>query len=238
MVASKWEFALSQPYPHADTIAIRKWRHERDPHLRELPLIIRSRFARIATMNDTFNVTIWLNRLRTDDRSEAVTRLWAVYFHRMVRLAHQRLGQRTRAVEGEDVAVAAFDSFVRATTAGRFPRLHDRDDLWRILFTLTVRKAADAIEAEQRLKRGGGLAPIGDVNHLPSDEPDPAEAAAIAESVERLLAMLSVELRTIAAAKLEGYTNAEIGEQIGRTEVTVERKLRLIRELWKDARER
>ena len=74
------------------------------------------------------------------------------------------------------------------------------------------------------------------MNHLPSEELDPAEAAAIAESVERLLAILNGELRTIAVAKLEGYTNAEIGEQIGRTEVTVERKLRLIRELWKDAR--
>ena len=65
--------------------------------------------------------------------------------------------------------------------------------------------------------------------------PDPAEAAMTAESVERLLRSLSDELRSIAIAKMEGDTNSEIGERIRRTEVTVERKLRLIRTLWQDS---
>lgn len=136
-----------------------------------------------------------------------------------------------RAHDGEDVALSAFDSFVRATTAGRFPRLHDRDDLWRVLFTLTVRKAADVRLAEQRLKRGGGAVQSLD-GDIADPAPDPAEAAMIAESVERLLGSLSDELRSIALAKMEGDTNSEIGERIRRTEVTVERKLRLIRTLW------
>ncbi len=103
-----------------------------------------------------------------------------------------------------------------------------------MLFTLTVRKAADVLLAEQRLKRGGGA-----VQSLAGDiadpAPDSAEAAMIAESVERLLGRLSEELRSIAIAKMEGYTNTEVGARIGRTEVTVERKPRLIRTLWQDS---
>ncbi len=66
-------------------------------------------------MADSLTITVWLQRLHAGDRSEAVERLWAAYFARMVRLAHQRLGQRVRAHDGEDVALSAFDSFVRAT---------------------------------------------------------------------------------------------------------------------------
>src|SRR5262249_15219134 len=40
-------------------------------------------------------------------------------------------GLRTwsRPADQEDVALSAFDSFYRAAEQGRFPRLHDRDDL-------------------------------------------------------------------------------------------------------------
>lgn len=64
-------------------------------------------------------------------------------------------------------------------------------------------------------------------------EPDPAEAAAIADECKRLLELLSDErLRAVAVWKLEGYTNHEIGEKIGLKEKTVERKLQLIRRMW------
>jgi DNA-directed RNA polymerase specialized sigma24 family protein len=40
------------------------------------------------------------------------------------------------------------------------------------------------------------------------------------------------ELREIALAKMVGYTNAEIAAKLGCAEVTVERRLRLIRKTW------
>jgi DNA-directed RNA polymerase specialized sigma24 family protein len=39
-------------------------------------------------------------------------------------------------------------------------------------------------------------------------------------------------LRSIAVWKMEGYTNAEIAARLGCVEVTVERRLRLIRDTW------
>jgi len=64
-------------------------------------------------------------------------------------------------------------------------------------------------------------------------EPTPELAAVFCEQVENLLASLDSEsLREIALRKLEGFSNNEIAEQIQRTTRAVERKLKLIREVW------
>ena len=143
--------------------------------------------------------------------------------------------------DGEDVALSVFDRLVRAVAAGRFPRLDNRDDLWQVLLVLTARKAATAARDEGREKRGGGraahrLAADGsDAPGLdvPGPDPDPAEAAALAEGLERLLADLGDDqLRQIAVWKLEGDSNEEVAGRIGRAVATVERKLKRIREIW------
>jgi DNA-directed RNA polymerase specialized sigma24 family protein len=108
-----------------------------------------------------------------------------------------------------------------------------------VLFVITARKVADVHEAEGRLKRGGGqivqsLAGA-DWAQMPvaSADPDPAEATMLAEQAERLLDLLpDAILRQIAVWKLEGYANHEIAQRLGRSEPTVERKLRRIREAW------
>src|SRR5262249_9504151 len=51
--------------------------------------------------------------------------------------------------DGEDVALSAFNAFVRAAAAGRFPRLDDRSDLWQGVLVVTAPEAANA-------GRGGG----------------------------------------------------------------------------------
>ena len=87
-------------------------------------------------------VTLWIGQLQAGD--PAATRpLWDRYFHRLVGLARKRLrGSPRRAADEEDVALSAFASFCRGVEHGRFPRLEDQDDLWRLLVTITARKAA------------------------------------------------------------------------------------------------
>jgi DNA-directed RNA polymerase specialized sigma24 family protein len=143
-------------------------------------------------------------------------------------------------VDGEDVALSAFDSFVRAAEAGRFPRLEDRNDLWQVLLLLTARKAANVLRNEGRLKKGGGAVILGlggesDPNGLLAlaAEPDPAEAAVLAEQADQLLQALgNDELRRVAVWAFEGYSNQEIAAKMGRSVATSERKLRRIREIW------
>jgi DNA-directed RNA polymerase specialized sigma24 family protein len=190
------------------------------------------------------SVTYWLRQLAAGDPS-AARPLWERYFTQLVQLARARLrGLRPRAADEEDVALSAFASFCRGVAKGRFPQLNDRNNLWGLLFTLTERKAIDLAQQEGRQKRGGGR--VDGESALPHStetgsgldqvaglEPTPAFAAEVAEECQRLLDGLdNDELRQLAVAKLEGYTNAEIAIQIGCAEVTVERRLRLIRKRW------
>jgi DNA-directed RNA polymerase specialized sigma24 family protein len=58
-------------------------------------------------------------------------------------------------------------------------------------------------------------------------------AAIAAEECRRLLELLGdADLRALALAKMEGYTDDEIANQLGCARRTVQRRLRLIRQLW------
>jgi RNA polymerase sigma factor (sigma-70 family) len=186
--------------------------------------------------SDAHSITRWLERLRSGD-PQAARALWERFVERMLTVARQRLrGASLRVADEDDVVVVAFERFLHGVRAGRFPRLHNRDDLWAILFTLTERSARHQVRDQGREKRGGGEV-RGDSALLHGDAvadvPTPADEAAMQENMARLLAALrDDELRQIALARMEGYSNAEIAAQINRAEATVERRLRLIRDTW------
>jgi DNA-directed RNA polymerase specialized sigma24 family protein len=121
--------------------------------------------------------------------------------------------------------------------------LHDRDNLWRLLFVVTERKASHVLRAEARQKRGGkmmpsreptapGFAEVG-LEQLLSREPAPDFAALVAEEYQQMLAKLGDHsLQTVVSWKMEGYTNEEIARKLDCTPRSVYRKLRIIRGLW------
>jgi DNA-directed RNA polymerase specialized sigma24 family protein len=188
------------------------------------------------------SVTRWIGDLKTGDPA-AVQRLWERYFAGLVRLARARLRGAPRAAEDEeDVALSAFESFHAAATRGRFPRLDDRDDLWRVLVTVTERKAADLRQRQGRQKRGGGrVADEADVagsgaglfDRVAGAAPTPEFAALVAEEYRRRLDALPDEtLRRVAVLKMEGYTNQEVADRLGCSLRSVVRKLDMIRRTW------
>jgi DNA-directed RNA polymerase specialized sigma24 family protein len=201
-------------------------------------------------MSSAESVTTWVGQLRAGNRA-AAQQLWERYFSRLVRLARGKLrGLRPGAADEEDVALSAFDSFCRGAEQGRFPRLDDRNNLWDLLVVITVRKAVDLRQRETRQKRGGGkvagesaldglLGPAdggAGIEQVVGAEPTPALAAQVADEVRRLLRMLPTDqVRSVALMKLEGYTNAEIADRLGCAEATVDRRLGLIRSLWKES---
>jgi DNA-directed RNA polymerase specialized sigma24 family protein len=171
------------------------------------------------------SVTGWLDQLKAGDPL-AAQRLWERYFRRLVGLARKKLqGARRGAADEEDVALSAFDSFCRGAEQGRFPRLEDRDNLWRLLMLLTARKAWHLARDEGRPKRGGPATPGADtpasgedepgLGQVLSREPTPEFAAQLAEGYQLLLGRLGDrELEAVAVWKLEGYTNAEIAGKL------------------------
>jgi DNA-directed RNA polymerase specialized sigma24 family protein len=202
------------------------------------------------TPDNAGSVSCWIGHLRAGDQA-AAQRLWERYFDRLVRLARSKLRtRRARAqADEEDVALSAFESLCRGVAAGRFPGLSDRDDLWRLLVTITARKAASQFEREQRQKRGGGRvlgeadlegdSPDGlplDLASLVGPDPSPESMAQQVDQYEALLNTLDDEnLRLIALWKLEGYTNEEIARGLDCALRTVANKLKLIRLKWEEA---
>ena len=198
-------------------------------------------------MSSLGSITRIVNQLQLGDRDTA-QQLWERYFRRLVGLARKKLGDLPRhaPVDAEDVALNAFDSFLRRAEQGQYPQLADRDGLWEMLMLITARKAYDEHQYWSRDKRdwrrvlqeaaNPGAEAKWDESPLAavlSQEPDPAFATEIGEKVEGLLADLGdKELRVIAIYKMEGYTNAEIAAEIGKGLSTVEARLRKIRKKW------
>jgi DNA-directed RNA polymerase specialized sigma24 family protein len=191
-------------------------------------------------------VTLWLGQLKEGD-PEGAAKLWRRYFESLVKLAQKRLRGTARIVaDEEDAALSAFDSFVRGAARGRYPRLDDRDDLWRLLVVITDRKALDQAQHERRRKRGGGKVRIipqevhgesqnGGLRDLEGAEPSPEFAALVADQCRELMARLSDDsLREVARLRMEGYSIEEVASRLGCSLRTVARKLEIIRRTWLD----
>ncbi len=200
-------------------------------------------------MVNTDSVSMLLDGLKAGNDRD-IQRLWDRYFERLVRLAGSRLpGHARRTFDEEDIALSAFRSFCDRAGKGQFPRMDDRDDLWRVLSTITTRKAVDTVRHQTRQKRGGGrvlgesaVAGDGEADGLArflSREPSPEDAARFADQYERLLGRLEEPtLKTIALRRLEGYSSEEIAAGLGTSARTVDRKLGLIRAIWQEEVER
>jgi DNA-directed RNA polymerase specialized sigma24 family protein len=199
-------------------------------------------------MKSRGSVTRWVGHLQAGDQGAAQC-LWERYFRRLVGLARKKLRDAPRrAADEEDVALSAFDSFCRGVRRGRFPQLDDRNNLWRLLVTLTARKAFDQVRDERTQKRGGGAvsgesvlrgannSAIG-LDQVVGREPTPAFAAQVADEYRQLLDLLAeAELRSVAVWKMEGDTTEQIAAKLACAPSTIERKLRRIRGLWTEGR--
>jgi RNA polymerase sigma factor (sigma-70 family) len=198
--------------------------------------------------DDAGSVTRWLDDLKTGvDPDSAASRLWQRYFGELVRLARARLDSAPRAAsDEEDVALSAFHSLCEGAAQGRFARLEDRDDLWRLLATITARKALNQAKHQRRKKRGGGQirdeaallgpdASAGGLDEVAGPAPTPEFAAMMAEECRRLLEALNDDVtRQVALLRMEGYSGEEIAERLGCNRRTVTRKLELIRRKWQE----
>ena len=190
---------------------------------------------------DDGTVSRWISDLKEGDPGAAQP-LWERYFARMVGLARAKLRSQPSggAADEEDVALSAFDSFCAGVADGRFPRLADREDLWRILMVITSRKAIAQVRHDLRAKRGGTSARTESANsdedllaRVIGREPTPEFAVMVAEEYEHLFRLLGDDvLRKVAVLRMEGSTNDEIAAQVGCARRTVARQLALIRQIW------
>jgi DNA-directed RNA polymerase specialized sigma24 family protein len=195
------------------------------------------------------SVTHWIIDLKAGDQ-RVVQSLWDRYFRKLVERARAKLCALHSPLavnDEEDVALSAFHSLYEGMRQGRFPRLDDRDDLWRVLVHLTACKVIDRLRRERRQKRGAGavfreadlITLAGDsccnsLDQLIGSEPSSEFAAMVAEEYRRRIEALGdPALRLLAERKLACYSNEEIARELGVSLRTVTLKLELIRKRWK-----
>ena len=205
-------------------------------------------------MDSTGSITRLIHDLHSNEpaaRALAARLVWERYFRELLLLARNHLDPRIRRrVGAEDVLQSMYCSFCRRQQRGDFD-LASRDDLRKLLVTITLRKARNAAHHHRQAKRDVGReqdtpavlsdsdAPAWALEQMDASEPTPAEAALLNEALERRLQRLddpscttAPTLRQIALGKLEGYTNQDLAAQYGFTVRTIERKLERIRAKW------
>jgi DNA-directed RNA polymerase specialized sigma24 family protein len=200
------------------------------------------------------SVTQLLSQLRSGDsrlREEAAAEIWRRYCDQLLELACQKLNERLRRrVGGEDISQAVFKSFFFRHQRGDYS-LKDRNELMHLLIRMTLNKSRGAAKRESRQRRDYRRDQTNNPTDGAADEENwlieqairadisPADAAILAEEAEQRLKQLPEDLRRIALLKLEGHSNEAMSSMPGIhcAVRTVERKLRLIRELWGAAKD-
>ena len=193
------------------------------------------------------SVTRLIQLLRSDDpveRDLAARLISQRYFRDLLELARNHLSRRIRRREDEeDVLQSMYKSFCLREQRGEYD-LTGRDALWRLLVTITLRKARNTAKKHGRERRDVARElTIADrdesgsahwaLEQMDAAGPSPAEAALLNEALERRLEVLAnPELRQIALWRLEGYTNREIAHRLDCTERSVERRMERIRSKW------
>lgn len=193
------------------------------------------------------SVTAWIQELAQADE-RAAEKVWRHFSQRLIELVRHKLRGRPQAVADEDdVVVAAFETLYRRAREGKLVEIQGRDDFWRLIVTVAERKMLNMLRDQGRLKRGGGVV-VGTLSpaswssalggmQVASPEPTPEFAAIMTEVAETLFAALpDDEARTVAQMKLAGHSNQDIASAIGRALATVERRLKLIRAVWREQR--
>lgn len=196
-------------------------------------------------MPDQDSISQWLHQAKQGDR-DAMGRICERYFAVLADFAKQRFdGFPRRAVDEEDAVISALENFRIGAESGDFNEISDRDDLWKVLGTLTSNKVIDHIRKLTAQKRGGGQVrgdsinrqefddDAGGFDRFPSDLVTPEVQLIVNEELQRMLDLLEDPvLIDTAVARMEGHSNKEIAELMGTSVSTIERRLRLERAIY------
>jgi RNA polymerase sigma-70 factor (ECF subfamily) len=185
-------------------------------------------------MTDQDSFTDLMARLRAGDDGAAAA-IFQRFCRRLLALARVRLeGILGHREDAEDVLQSVFRSFFRRHRDGQF-ELRRWGSLWALLAVITVRKCRNRIayhhadrrdvNREVRLADGPAFA----TEQLLARDPTPAEAAALAETVDQVFGNLEARDRAILTLHLQGRPVEAISAEIGRSCRTVQRTLELIR---------
>jgi DNA-directed RNA polymerase specialized sigma24 family protein len=187
------------------------------------------------TIEDEGSVSRALHNLKDGEHVDtAAHKLWEHAFSRLIRVARGMLRDIHRGpADEEDIALSAFQSLCAGAARGQYPELESRDNLWRILYTITLRKAAARRGYEKAKRRDAGRIVEVEIDTLAARDPAPEFVTTLVDELRYLMSTLRDDgLRQVARLMLEGLTNQEIADRLDCDVRTIERKRKLIRKAW------
>lgn len=176
------------------------------------------------------------------NRNSDVGHIWQSLFEKIGRYAERRIQQYPRGqIDNQDITASVFASLIRGCREGRFHDVSDYDECLRLLQAMAKRKIVDRIRYLTRIKRGGLANRVESIDELSKDEIanacdeelQPEAIAVLKEVIEDSIRHLNDHLRPVVGLRLQGYEHQEIAEILEVSTSTVARKLRLVREMWK-----
>ncbi len=177
-----------------------------------------------------------MTRLRAGD-DDAAAEVFRRFTHRLIGLARSRLDHLIRGkLDPEDILQSVYRTFFSRHARDGFD-LGSWDSLWGMLTVITVRKCDYRRKFFHTARRDVGreVAPATDAapehdDHVLARDPTPSEAARLTETVEVLMKELSGREREMLALGLQGCDVPEISARVARSERTVQRVLKRVRE--------
>lgn len=195
-------------------------------------------------MSANDSVATLMDRLRTGEDA-AAREVFVRFAARLAGLARRHLdGRLAVKVDPEDVVQSAYKSFFLRQREGDLD-VGSWDGLWGVLTVITLRKCADRAAYYRAEKRDVARETRANTESTPAvydlaldREPNPEEAAALAETVEALFRSIEdADERAILELSLQGHTATEISEQLGRAERSVRRLRERVRKRLERMRE-
>ena len=175
-------------------------------------------------------------RIDAGDR-EAIGRILAPLWPRLVRLADRLLWGKSRGdTDAEAAAQSAVRTYLRRADEGQFPNVAGSEDLFRLLATITCRKALKQIRRQRRAVETNSPGRVGG-SDASSQNIEDLVAGTAEEQFDQICRewfelLPERSLRSVALMTLHGYTQEEIGEAHGFTTRNVRHKLSRIRKIW------
>ncbi len=185
------------------------------------------------------SVTLLLRKVRGKDEA-AIADLWQKYWMQLVRAAQRQCQFKTAMVDPEFIAQSVFHHVCHQFQHGDISDVSDREQFWAILLNLTKNKAIDHFRRETRQKRGGHLKRVAmlDTENRPIEgtmrDDEASEEREAAELLEHFQHLLNEEdetgrLTQILLGRLAGESNQAIGQALGVSTRTIDRKVERIR---------
>lgn len=176
----------------------------------------------------------WLERLEAGD-DKAVSELVGIVYQQLVGFARKKLiGMPPQVADDEGAVISALRSFFSGVQNGQFPEMQDENDLWRVLATITARKAIRQLRVHWKQSgEAGRVKRNADIDHLVSRFSSPEDNAITMDEFEcRLDDLDDPLLKKIALMRLEGLETSDIADQLSIHIRSIQRKLKLIESKW------